>query len=61
MEISEAVAADVQSKLNITHEMIRNLERNSPRKASELRSHLYAIQVLLNELEEAYLDMRLTD
>lgn len=59
MEITEAVAEDLQSKMDITERMISHLEVDEPQKASELRSHIYAIQVLLNEIEEAYLDMKL--
>ena len=59
MEIAESLADDIQNKIEMTEDMIHEFEHSSPRKAIELRGRLYAIQVILNEIEEEYVEMAL--
>lgn len=60
MEIAESLANDLQNKIEMTEDMIHQFEQTSPQKVIELRGRLYAIQVLLNEIEEEYVEMALT-
>ena len=57
MDISEPLLYDLQNKLEITEDMIHEFEHSKPQKALELRGRLYAIQVLLNEIEDEFLEM----
>lgn len=56
MDIAESLAYDMQEKIKLTEEMIHEFEQTEPQKAIELRGRLYEIQVLLNEIEEDYLE-----
>lgn len=57
MEIAESLAADLQNKIEMTEDMIHEFEHTRPKKAIELRGRLYAIQVILNEIEDEYVEM----
>lgn len=57
MKLSECLATDIQKKIQLTEDMVHEIEEAQPQKASQLRSQLYAIQVILNEIEDEYLEL----
>lgn len=57
MELAEGLATDIQKKIQLTEDMVKKIEDSQPQKASELRGQLYAIQVILNEIEDEYLEL----
>lgn len=57
MDIAESLADDLHNKIEMTEDMIHEFEHTKPQKVIELRGRLYAIQVLLNEIEEEYVEM----
>jgi hypothetical protein len=58
MELSECLADDVESKIKLTEDMVEEIGITHPEKASELRGRLYSIQVILNEIEDEYLELK---
>ncbi|HKJ44314.1 MAG TPA: hypothetical protein VJ991_00680 [Balneolales bacterium] len=58
MELSECLADDVESKIKLTEDMVEEIGISNPEKASELRGQLYSIQVILNEIEDEYLELK---
>ncbi|HKJ31782.1 MAG TPA: hypothetical protein VKA34_08135 [Balneolales bacterium] len=57
MKLDECLASDFQRKIQLTEDMVHEVEETQPQKASELRSQLYAIQVILNEIEDEYVEL----
>ncbi len=55
MKTSDSLAIDIESKIELTEELIDELRDTDPQRALHLRSRLYAIQVILNEIEDEFL------
>ncbi len=56
MKMADTLALDIENKIDLTEELIEELKDSDPQRALRLRGQLYAIQVILNEIEDEYLD-----